>query len=183
MAEENEENKEAEQAPATSKKKSKTVLIASIAGVLVLLIAIAVPVVIFMTKGVENESLVGNLDHSSDITISEEGYLDEDERDEGEDALGALFPLDTFVVNLAGGGFIRIQVQLEFTTRDIPRRFYTRLVPLRDAIIGVLASKRKEDVSNGEGRESLKAEIRELANDLIRKENVKEVYFTQLVIQ
>ena len=38
-----------------------------------------------------------------------------DELDENEAALGAIFPLDTFVVNLSGGkNYLRCQVQVEF---------------------------------------------------------------------
>jgi flagellar basal body-associated protein FliL len=68
-------------------------------------------------------------------------------------------------------------------TRDIPKRFYQKLTPLRDGLITVLASKRREDISNKDGRDNLKSEIREMVNDLMRKEDIKNIYFTQFVIQ
>ncbi|NBS70712.1 hypothetical protein EBT31_17635, partial [bacterium] len=56
------------------------------------------------------------------------------ELEEGEELLGAIVPLDTFLLNLAKGKYIRMQVQLEFSGLDIPKSFYSRAVPIRDSI-------------------------------------------------
>ena len=65
------------------------------------------------------------------MVLKPEGADSEEPLEEGEEALGALYPLETFVVNLKGGRYITTFVaQLEFATRDVPKRFYGRIVPM-----------------------------------------------------
>jgi flagellar protein FliL len=112
-----------------------------------------------------------------------EGHDDEEELGEGEEPLGPIFPLDTFVVNLNGGGFIRMQVQIEFTERDIPKSFYSRMVQIRDEAITHLSTRTKEDLLTVKGKETLKTTFKELINKITKKEAVKQVYFSQFVVQ
>lgn len=164
-------------APAKSKKKKFLI----IGGVVFLLIAVGAPVAFFMLKkapqGGEHEAAPAG----EEIVI--EGADDEDELDEGEAALGGFLPLETFVVNLSGGKFIRIQVQLEFMERDIPARFYSRLAIVRDGIIAMLTNRTEADVITAKGKESLKHEMRDIINEVMKKEEVRNIYFTQFVVQ
>ena len=107
----------------------------------------------------------------------------EEELEEGEEILGAIAPLDTFVVNLKGGRFIRLQMQLEFVERDVPQRLLQRAAIVRDAIITLLTTKSAEDMLEREGKEKLRKEVRNLVNEALKKELVKKVYFTQFVVQ
>jgi flagellar FliL protein len=92
-------------------------------------------------------------------------------------------PLETFLVNLSGGKYVRAQIQLEFETLDVPRKFYTRAVPIRDGIISMLTQMTAENLESSKGKDKLRAEIRSLINTVLRKEEVRRVYFTQFVIQ
>jgi flagellar basal body-associated protein FliL len=102
---------------------------------------------------------------------------------EGEELLGAIVPLDAFLVNLSGGKYIRLQVQAELETPDIPRRFYSRVVPMRDQIITLLTEKTATELEEGAGKEKLKAAIKDIMNQHLRREDVRRIYFTQFVIQ
>ena len=112
-----------------------------------------------------------------------EGSEDVEELEEGEEALGAIIPFDTFVVNLSGAKFIRVQLQVEFATLDVPKKFYSKIVPMRDAIISTLTQRSPDDLESMKGKESLKTQIRNMMNEMLRKEDVKRIYFTQFVIQ
>lgn len=103
--------------------------------------------------------------------------------EEGEEALGAIIPLDTFLLNLPGGKYIRVQMQLEFQGMEIPSRFYGRLVPVRDSIITLISNEKAEDLQTSKGKEDLKENVRKIVNEQLRKELVRRVYFTQFVIQ
>ena len=105
------------------------------------------------------------------------------ELEEGEELLGAIVPLDTFLLNLAKGKYIRMQVQLEFSGLDIPKSFYSRAVPIRDSIITFVTQQKAEDLESAQGKEALREEIKKLVNFQLRKELVRRVYFTQFVIQ
>ena len=193
MADEKEAPKKSEEAKpagegeaaAPAKKGGKKIVIIAVALIL-LLVAIGAPVLFLMGKKEENNAIEELSASAAKIDGSElipEGGADQDEAQEGEEALGAIFPLETFVVNLSGGSFIRLQLQLEFTERDIPQRFYSKLVPIRDAIITLLSARTSNDVSSVKGKEVLKAELKELVNDQLKREDVKQIYFTQFIVQ
>ncbi|MBX7144921.1 MAG: flagellar basal body-associated FliL family protein [Oligoflexia bacterium] len=173
---------QAEAAPAKSGSK-KAIFIGL--GVVVLLIAIGVPVAFFALRkpATDEKGLPADLASGEEGKLVAEGSHDEDELEEGEEALGAIFPMETLVVNLSGGRYIRLQIQLEFTERDVPKRFFARLVPVRDALIEMLGRRSADDLLGDKGKEELKKSIRESINELMKREEIKRVYFTQFVIQ
>lgn len=182
MADEKDEGETegAETAPA----KSKKTLFLIIGGIVVILIAIGVPTAIMLSRGSSKESEELEGDAANQVKVlAPEGHEDEEELVEGEEPLGAIFPLDTFVVNLNGGKFARVQAQLEFTGRDVPSRFYGRTVVIRDAIITLLSSRTHESLQDVKDREDLKREMKDLVNEILKKEEVKRVYFTQFIVQ
>ncbi len=177
---EGEENDEKKEEPKAAGKGKLFLII----GGVVALIALAGVGAFFALKSNEPSTEVvgsGSAEHTDEILP--EGHNDEDEFDEGEEPLGAMYPLDAFVVNLAGGGFIRVQVTTEFVEREVPKRFYVRLTPIKDALISLFASKRKEDIVSKDGKDELRTEIKDSINDVLKKEEVRKVYFTQFVVQ
>jgi flagellar FliL protein len=177
---------EASAQPSSGKGKKKILLL--VVGVLLLLVAGGVPAAYFMFR--KPAAKVDEL--APDMAEDEEEQGDKgkiegaDETidfEEGEEAIGAIVPLDTFLVNLTGGKYVRVQVQIEFDSMDVPSRFYTRMVPIRDGIISLLTQQTAESLEDGKGKDKLKIAIRNLMNELLRKEEVRKVYFTQFVIQ
>jgi len=187
--EENENENENEKKPSLIKKIGKKKLVIVVVGVLVLLLAIGTPIVIFtMNGGGEKSDTLdaGAVNGEYGEEDVPEGYDDEDEYeyDEDEEPLGAIYPLETFVVNLADGdSYLRVQVQIEFFKREVPKRFYVRIVPIRDALLGIMTAKKPEEVSGPDGKGELKSDIKEKINELMKKEEVKKVYFTQFIVQ
>lgn len=193
MADEKDKKKDAEkkgekeEAPAAAVPppagKKKMILIGG--GVAALLLLIGVPVMIFSMKPKTedpNELSSGAAQEHGPALVAE-GSHDEEELADGEESVGAFFPFENFVVNLSGGRYVRAQVQAEFVSKDVPKRFYARLVPIRDSIIGMLTSRAPDDLLSEKGKEALKNDIKDMINDLLKKEEVKKVYFTQFFIQ
>jgi len=102
---------------------------------------------------------------------------------DGEEALGAIVPFETFLVNLSGGKYLRLQMQAEMETPDVPRRLYGRIVPIRDGVITMLTQKAATDLESAEGKELLKKSIKDLINEQLKRQDVRRIYFTQFVIQ
>jgi len=179
-----EEKKEAPAAEAPpAPNRSKRVLIAA-GGVVALLIMVGVPAGYFLLKEEPKEVSEVTPEMAPESALKPEGHDDvEEELEEGEEPLGAIVPLETFLVNLSGGKYIRAQVQVEFETLDVPRRFYTRAVPIRDGILSMLTQMTAENLESAKGKEKLRTEIRAVINATLRKEEVRRVYFTQFVIQ
>ncbi len=173
-------------APASKSKKTLFIVIIAIAMGIALLVVVGV-VVSMRSKSqaaaAEHELSPEAAAQGTVVQPKLEGSGEEDEVVEGEEPMGAILPLDTFVVNLSSGKYLRIQIQFEFNGRDIPKRMYAKLVPLRDAIITDLSSKSADDLGVGKGREGLRNELRDTVNEMLGKEEVKKVYFTQFVIQ
>ncbi|NLF25098.1 MAG: flagellar basal body-associated FliL family protein [Deltaproteobacteria bacterium] len=180
-----EESEGGEASPSVSSGGSKKKLVLIVGLILGLLLLVGLPVFFLMSSGEKEPVETISLEEEDDFQkLVPEVYQEEDELDEDEDPLGAIFPLDTFVVNLAGGsGFLRCQVQIEFTERDVPKRFYARLVPVRDAAIKILSTHTAAELAGSEGKENLKEALAEMINGILRKEQVKNVYFTQFVVQ
>ncbi|MCO6430369.1 MAG: flagellar basal body-associated FliL family protein [Deltaproteobacteria bacterium] len=171
----------AEQPAGKSKKKLILIIAASVIG---LALVIGVPVLLFVSKGGDHKE-ISELDEEAaqHAKLLPEGHADEEELLEGEEPLGAFFPFDTFIVNLEGGGYLRLQAQVEFHGRDVPQRFYSRITLARDALITLLSSRSAKDLQSKRDKEELKNEIKDVVNEILRKEEVKKVYFTQFLIQ
>jgi flagellar FliL protein len=106
--------------------------------------------------------------------------------EEDTNDLGPLFNLDTMIVNLAGHGgkrYLRVTMALEIDDPEAVTAFENRLPQVRDAILMILPTKKYEDVSSTEGKIALRTEIMEKINSLMTKGQVKNIYFTEFVVQ
>jgi flagellar basal body-associated protein FliL len=184
MAEEAEkkETQEQETAATGSSSRKKIVVLAFL---FVLVIGAGAPVGFFLLREpepiIEEVPLEQVIEEEEAPTAEEEG--EELALQEGEEAFGAIVPLETFLVNLKGGKYIRLQVQAEMETPDVPKRFYSRVVPVRDEIIAYLTEQTAESLEQVEGKDKLKLKVKEIMNQNMRREDVRRVYFTQFVIQ
>ena len=179
---EDEEGAEPKSAPNGDKKRKKKLIIIG-AAVTVLLIVIGVTVALYLSFR-EPEGVPSNLATAKNHEVVLEGAGEEEVLEENEKPLGAMFPLDTFMVNLIGEKrYLRCQIQIEFEQRDIPRKFYTQMVPIKDAIIELLAQQDPKDLATQKGRADLKDRVREVINEKLRREEVRMIYFTQFVVQ
>jgi flagellar FliL protein len=105
---------------------------------------------------------------------------------EPEDTLGPLFSLRTFIVNLADKGgkrYLRITMDLELTNEEIKEKLEKRLPQIRDNILMTIPSKTFEELNSSEGKTALRDELITGLNALIEKDCIKNIYFTEFVIQ
>ena len=168
---------------APAKKGGKKLLIV-IGLVVVLLLAAGVPAAFFLLKQNKNAGeLQPDIAADDENRPTIEGKGDVEELEDGEEAPGAIMPLDTFVVNLSGGRYIRAQIQIEFDEFDVPKKFYRKIVPVRDSIISLLTKRTQEELLTEKGKEKLRDDIKEVVDGALRKAAVRRIYFTQFVIQ
>ena len=103
---------------------------------------------------------------------------------DGKPAGAFMMPLDPFVVNLTDEGrFMKVTVQMEVKDRLNEPKIKDRMPVLRDAIIILLSSKSIDSINGSEGKLQLKDEMLIRANQALGKEMVKNIYFTEFVIQ
>jgi len=100
--------------------------------------------------------------------------------------LGVMFPLDPFVVNLAGSGgkrFLKVTVSLELSTPEVHEELKENIQKVTDSILVLLSSKTFEDVYSVQGKFRLKDEITTRVNRFMVAGHVKDAYFTEFIIQ
>lgn len=108
------------------------------------------------------------------------------EEEEEPTAVGEMFALDTFVVNLAdanGKRYLRATMQLELGPEEKKETLEKRLPQIRDVVLTILPTKEFQDIRTVEGKTALRTEILDKLNELFNGESVVNLYFTEFVIQ
>lgn len=185
MAKDDLEDKEQEEQPAEEKPKNKKKLFIIIGVVVAVLIIGGVGA--FFALSPKNapvaEGTEGEASSEGAATDGEE-TKDTEEGAEDAEAVGALFPLETFIVNLQiKGSFLKTDIQLELKSAEDATVAEESLPRLRDIIIQVLSSRTAPEILTNEGKMALKDEIKQSINDIMGEDKVIEVYFTEFIIQ
>ncbi|OAG28660.1 flagellar basal body-associated FliL family protein [Thermodesulfatator autotrophicus] len=103
-----------------------------------------------------------------------------------EPEVGPFLQPDPFVVNLAdptGQRYLRAKITIEFRDDKAYQLANERLPQINDAIIMVLSSKTVEEVLSPEGKLELRLELIRKLNELLGPNSVRNIYFTQFVVQ
>jgi flagellar FliL protein len=99
-------------------------------------------------------------------------------------ASAAVHKMEPFLVNLADPGQLRyLKVTLHVETHQGGEEFAKRLPQSRDSVLTVLSSKNSRDIMTSEGKNALREEIKEKMNHLLTETKVRNIYFTEFVIQ
>jgi len=100
--------------------------------------------------------------------------------------IGPIYPLDQFIVNLVSSGasrYLKCKIDLELDSPDLQQEVDKKLPAIRDLIIRILSSKTVEEIQTAKGKEKLKEEIKRKINSMLTTGEVRNVYFTEFVIQ
>ncbi len=99
---------------------------------------------------------------------------------------GQMFALDPFVVNLNDQGqtkFLKVSVQLELANQAAVERAKAKTPQIRDAVITLLTGETSDSLMSPEGKLQLKDEINMIGNQILGNDTLKNVYFTDFVMQ
>jgi len=113
--------------------------------------------------------------------ISEEKQAAEDKSD-----FGQYFSMNDFIVNLndpSGKRYLKTKIELEFVQEGMKEELHARLAQLRDMTLLVLSSKTMDEIQNVEGKMELKNELIIRINQVLKKGKIRNLYFTEFVIQ
>lgn len=98
-----------------------------------------------------------------------------------------IVPVDPVIVNLSGSGgrrYLKAKINLEAKDVDIKKKIEAKSVQIKDRLIFILSSKTLEDIEGPEGQESLRSEIQDSVDVVLKIEDgVLQVYFTEFVVQ
>jgi flagellar FliL protein len=99
--------------------------------------------------------------------------------------IGPLFELGDITTNLASGGdnkYVKVKVVFEMSDKSLEKEINEKLPVLSDRIIVLLNSKVSDDLS-AKNRTKLKNEILSDINPILNTGELKDVYFSDLVLQ
>ena len=112
--------------------------------------------------------------------------VDGENAEELPPGVGVMFTMDPFVVNLAGSNgkrFLKVTATLELSSPEVNPEFEENLQKITDSILVLLSSKTFEDVYSVQGKFKLKDEITTRVNRFLVVGHVKDVYFTEFIVQ
>ena len=153
---------------------SKKVIIIIGAGALIFLLIIGAGFFLIMNK------MAAIQNHSIDKVAGEEVEVEE------ESSIGAVFPLDTFVVNLADQGgkrYLRVKIDLEISDEKLKEELDQRMPQIKDSILMILPAKKFDNIKDEEGKIALRNEITEKLNSFLKTGSITYIYFTEFVVQ
>jgi len=104
----------------------------------------------------------------------------------GKSETGAMFELESFIVNLSGGSgnnYLKIKINLEINKEELKTELEKRLPQFRDAILSLLSSKTYTEVKTLEGKAQIRAEIMTTLNQYLKTGKVTNVYFSDFIVQ
>ncbi|HKI48496.1 MAG TPA: flagellar basal body-associated FliL family protein [Desulfobacteria bacterium] len=154
---------------------SKTLLIIVIAGFLLFMVLAGAGFFILWKKLPAPENTKAD--------TSEEKTQDEQP---AQLTIGPVFSLEPFIVNLAdpaGNRFLRAKITLELGNPELLAKMDKLVFPVRDEILTVLSSKKYLEINSSQGKEQLRVEIATAVDGLLGKGSVKDVYFSDLVVE
>ena len=100
--------------------------------------------------------------------------------------IGPVVELDQFIVNLLdsdGRRYLRIQMSLELSHRNVGSEVQNKMPMIRDLIIRQLSSKRFDEIATENGKQRLREELRNNINRHLIDGQVQNVFFTTFVVQ
>ena len=103
-----------------------------------------------------------------------------------ENTIGPLFPLNTFIVNLADKDskrYLRVKIEMELTNEEAEQEVEKRLPQVRDNILMIIPTRTFEDLNSAGGKIELRDELLSKLNALLMENYIKNIYFTEFVIQ
>ncbi|MBR8462207.1 flagellar basal body-associated protein FliL [Campylobacter sp. faydin G-24] len=166
----------------SKKNGGKSVLIVIIIAILVLLLIVG-GLVMFLLSG-EDEQMANTAPQAQiqqSAPAKQHGKRSSDFTN-----MGPIYPLDQFIVNLLsenGSRFLKTKIDMEQSSEQLTPELDKKKALLRDIIIRTLSSKTYEEVSTAKGKDRLKDEIVGKINEVLSDGYIKNIYFTDFVVQ
>lgn len=139
-----------------------------------------------VTTGKQESRESDKTGHEGGEGASSEEHDDGGSGDEGESGDDNVFVVKDLIINPSGTNgtrFLLTTIGFRTTSAASKSNLEKREVEVRDALNTILTGKGLEELSNVEGRDSLRSEIARTVGQLVKSGKLKNVYFSKFVIQ
>jgi flagellar FliL protein len=106
--------------------------------------------------------------------------------DTSNETRGTILMLEDVTVNLKGSRksrFLRVSIGLEVDDDKLIAEIEMRKPEIRDAVITSISGRRVDELISVEGKEQLKAELKQRIDETLQEGNILKVYFSDFVVQ
>jgi len=151
---------------------------------LLLIVIVVLLILLLAIGGLVAYFLLGNNEEKPDK--QEQQKIEKKHKVESLAEIGPIYPLDPFTVNLVSANanrYLKCKIDLELDAPDLQQEADKKLPAIRDLIIQILSSKSVEEIQTAKGKQKLKEEIKRKINEILTTGEIKNVYFTEFVIQ
>lgn len=93
---------------------------------------------------------------------------------------------ETMLVNLADPGgkrYLKLGMKIELNNERVMEELKNRSFQIKDAMLMVLSSKEFDDIATPSGKQALKQELMARMNKLVKQGQVKDIFFTDFIVQ
>ncbi|MDD2382762.1 MAG: flagellar basal body-associated protein FliL [Sulfurospirillaceae bacterium] len=160
----------------------------------VLIIVIALLVILLLGGGLAAFFLLGSHDeqptaHEAGDTTRQEAKIEKKKSSKKSTdhlVIGPMYPMTQFVVNLlseSGNRYLKVAIDLELSDIKLQPEMDHKKSLIRDIIIRTFSSKTFEEISTLKGKDKLKDEVLDKINENLSDGQVKNIYFTDFVVQ
>jgi flagellar FliL protein len=97
-----------------------------------------------------------------------------------------IYDWEPLLVNLADPGgkrYLKLNMKVELTNEKALEELKNRSFQLKDAMLMLLSGKEFDDISTASGKQALKQETIAQVNKILKLGQVKEIYFTDFIVQ
>lgn len=104
----------------------------------------------------------------------------------GARTLGPLVEMETLVVNIPhrdSSRFLKLGITLETADVQAKGEIEDRMAQIRDAAILLAGNRSFDDIRDLQGKKQLKADLKGRINELAGPEKVRDLFFTDFVVQ
>lgn len=165
-------------------KKPKGNMVLIIVVVLLVVLLIGGGAAAFFLLGSHDEEAAAGAPSSQDAKVEKKKSNSKKSTDHL--AIGPMYPMAQFVVNLlseSGNRFLKVAVDLELSDAKLQPEMDHKKSLIRDIIIRTFSSKTFEEISTLKGKDKLKEEVLDKINENLSDGQVKNIYFTDFVVQ
>jgi flagellar protein FliL len=105
---------------------------------------------------------------------------------ESSDLVGPMIDIEPFIVNILdpnGTRYLKAAITLEVQNDKKGEAVKQRMPQVRDAILLLMGNKTFNELSDLQGKLQLRSELLDRLNEILGKNSVRKIYFTDFVVQ
>ena len=170
----------------TQSKKSSSLVLIIIIVILILLLVVGGLLAFLLMSGNDDATQAQTAQAQTEQVQSAAPKSTAGKRSNDYINMGPVYPLDQFIVNLlseSGSRYLKTKVDLELSAETLTPEIDKKKPLIRDIIVSTLSSKTYEEVSTQKGKNRLKDEIVDRLNEVLADGHIKNIYFTDFVVQ